>query len=352
MDTWYVLDESVTPAQPVGPYGYEQLRDLAGQGRLSPSSRIARVGGAAWTEAGLEPALVGLFRGVPPQAPELALGAASSLPDGCPEFTFSSCANQTIAVFKSRWSQLLTVAGISFGGYLVLAGPQLFGAVYDAANGSTEPSPVNLLGVCCSGMLNIFVGLPFFYGCLHAATGAIRGTMKLGDVLIGFRSYGTTLVGSLFVVAVYAGVAMVAYIPLIVAMVIGVASSPRGGGESALILAGLIGGLLMIALLMVGAALVVMRLFFVPLVAIDPALGSMGVARAINYSWRASKGCGWSMTGALIVFSLIAALSFLLLCVGYIFIGLPLLMAMLAVMYETIYRRGAMLPQAPATVEG
>jgi hypothetical protein len=171
-------------------------------------------------------------------------------------------------------------------------------------------------------------------------------------VLIGFRSYGTTLVGSLFVVAVYAGVAMVAYIPLIVAMVIGVASSPRGGGESALILAGLIGGLLMIALLMVGAALVVMRLFFVPLVAIDPALGSMGVARAINYSWRASKGCGWSMTGALIVFSLIAALSFLLLCVGYIFIGLPLLMAMLAVMYETIYRRGAMLPQAPATVEG
>ena len=44
--------------------------------------------------------------------------------------------------------------------------------------------------------------------------------------------------------------------------------------------------------------------------------------------------------------------SFLLLCVGYIFIGLPLLMAMLAVMYETIYRRGAMLPQAPATVEG
>ena len=104
MDSWYVLDESVTPAQPVGPYSYEQLRELAGEGRLSPSTRIARVGGAAWTEAGLEPALTGLFRGVPPQAPELALGAASSLPDGCPEFTFSSCANQTIAVFKSRWS--------------------------------------------------------------------------------------------------------------------------------------------------------------------------------------------------------------------------------------------------------
>ncbi len=349
MDSWYVLDESVTPAQPVGPYSYEQLRELAGEGRLSPSTRIARVGGAAWTEAGLEPALTGLFRGVPPQAPELALGAASSLPDGCPEFTFSSCANQTIAVFKARWSQLLTVAGISFGGYLVLAGPQLFGAIYDAANGSTEPSPVNLLGVCCSGMLNFFVGLPFFYGCLHAATGAIRGTMQLGDVLLGFRSYGTTLLGSLFVAAVYAGVAMVAYIPLVVALVIGVASSTSGGAESALMLAGLIGGLLMIALLIVGAALVVMRLFFAPLVAIDPALGSMGVARAINYSWRASKGCGWSMTGLLVVFSLLAALSFLLLCVGYILIGLPLLMALLAVMYETIYRRGAALPQAPAT---
>ncbi len=354
MDTWYVLDESVTPAQPVGPYGYEQLRDLAGQGRLSPSSRIARVGGAAWTEAGLEPALVGLFRGVPPQAPELALGAASSLPVGCAEFTFANCVNQTIAVFKARWSQLLMIAAIFLVGYLVLSAPQVFGAVYDSVNGFKEPSPVNLLGVCCSLILNIFIGLPFFYGCVYATLGAIRGAANPADVLIGFRNYGTVLLGSLFTFAVYMGAAMIAYIPLVIAIIasisltVGTGATPGDPGAIALI----IGFLLCISLLVVLTAMFVMRVFFVPIVAIDPVLGSMGVSRAINYTWSATKGCGWTMVWLLLGAGVFAGLSLFLFCVGYILVGLPLLMTVMAVMYETIYRRGAMLPQAPATVEG
>lgn len=352
MNNWYVLDESVTPAQPVGPYSYEQLQDLATQGRLQPSTRIARVGGAAWTEAGLEPALTGLFHSTPPQNPDFAVSAAATLPVGCPEFTFAGCVNQTLAAFQAHWTKLLVVAAMSFGGYMVLAVPQLIGGIYDSATDATEPSPVNLLGVCCSGILNIFVGLPFFYGCVYAATRAIRGALNPADVLIGFRNYGQMLLAALFMLAVYTGAAMVAYIPLVAAVFVSVFTSISGsaapGGMQSV--AFLVGVLLTIGLLVPLMALFVMRVLFLPLAAVDPALGSMGVARAISYSWSATKGCGWRMFGLLLGFSMLAAASLLLLCVGYLLIGMPMLMALMAVMYETIYRRGAAQPPAPAAV--
>ena len=351
MDSWYVLDESTMPAQPVGPYSYEQLRDLVTQGRVQPSTRIARVGGAAWTEAGLEPALVGLFRAAPPQVPELAFGAAASQPVGCMEFTFAGCVNQTIAVFKARWPQLLMISVISFAGYLVLSAPQLFGAIYDAANDLKEPSPVTLLGVCCSFILNVFIGFPFFYGCIYATLGATRGAANPADVLIGFRNYGTALLGSLFTFVVYMGAIMIAYIPLVIAIMASFALDFRAGAAPGDVgaIALIVGIPLFVSLLLVLSAKFAMRVLFVPIVAIDPVLGSMGVSRAINYTWSATKGCGWTMIWLLLCAGVLAAISFFLFCVGYFLVGLPLLMALMATMYETIYRRGAALPQAPAT---
>jgi len=342
MASWYILDESVSPPQPQGPYGDDQLREMVASGRVTSSTRIAQAGGAAWTEAGLEPAFAGLFRSVPPQWP-VSAPMDASMPVFASDFTFSAGISATFEAFKRHWTSFLVIALVNIGVWLVISIPQFVGGMIDAAGQRQEPSVANFIGLCLTFILNILVGMPFLYGCVYAATQAMRGPMNLGDTLIGFRNYGQTLLGVLLVGAVYMGCAVVAYIPAIAIIGVGVAVAGGGGMGSMVLLMGL-GFTLTIVVLVVLFALFVMRVVFVPLVAIDPAMGSMGIGRALNYSWNATKGRGWSMLGLFIVVGLLAGLSIFLLCVGYLLVGLPLMMAMLAVMHEMLNRRGIAAP--------
>lgn len=336
MEMWYVLDESALPPQPMGPYSYEDLRELCAAGRVLPSSRVARPGEAAWTEAADDPVLAGLFRAAPPRHP--VFGAASSTPAYlASRFSFSACANAAFEGFRTRWSGLIVPALILFAVSLVAALPQSISAIADASAGRSEPSVTQIFGTCCGFVLNVFVGVPIFYGCVYAASQVLRGEPRVTDAFIGFQRYPQLLLGMLFVGAIYIACTIVSYVPMMAIVALGFTLAGTGG---AAVMPWLVGSsvVLVFATLLVLFAIVIMRVFFIPLVAIDPAMGSMGVGRAISCAWNATKGRGWSMTGLILVFGLLAGFSIFLLCIGYILVGIPLFLAMLGAMHEMVNR--------------
>ena len=68
---------------------------------------------------------------------------------------------------------------------------------------------------------------------------------------------------------------------------------------------------------------------------------------ALRLNWQATRGLGWSLMALVVVVSLIAAASVLLLCVGYVLIGVPFTLASLGAVYSMLFRRGVMA--APAS---
>jgi hypothetical protein len=349
MDAWYLLDETASPAQPLGPYTDAQLREMVASGRVTASTRIARAGGTNWGEAGTEPVFAGLFRSAPPRSPDF-----TAIPYPTPvfanRFSFGSGLTATFDAFKTHWKPLLAIGLVSFGVWLALSIPQIVGATIDAFAQRQEPSALNLLLMAGSILLQVFLGLPFLFGCVYAASQALRGQMRLEDTLIGFRNYGRVLVGILFVIGVYIGCFMMAYIPFFVITMFTLifAVGTAGAGFALAPFIGCCGMGALFVVLLVLFALILMRVVFVPLVAIDPVIGSRGVGNAISYCWRASKGLGWPMLGVFLVVGVLASLTILLLGVGYLLIGLPLFFAMLAVMHEMVNRSGIRAPAADA----
>ena len=345
METWYVLDESVSPAQPQGPWSDDQLREMVASGRVTASTRIARAGGAAWTEASLEPAFAGLFRSVPPQSPVFVAPLAPTSGYEA-NFSFGTCCAASFVAFRQHWKSLALISLVAFGGLLVVLIPQIIGAAYDASGPRQEPSTVGIVGNCLTTLLFVLLGAPFLNGCIYAASQAIRGSMRLGDTLIGLRNYGQTLLGTLLLVAVYIGCTIIAMIPayalMFAALAIVFATAGAGFVVAPFIMG--IGILLYFWVFVALAAYSLTRLLFVPLIAIDPAMGSMGIGRAVSYSWKATKGRGWAMVWLFFVFGMLAGLSAFLLLIGYVLIGLPLLLALMAVMHEQLNRRGSAAP--------
>jgi hypothetical protein len=325
MDRWYLLDPS--SGQPAGPFTLEQMRSMAASGALLGSSQVAKVGAAGWSPAGSDPTLAGLFGAAAPPVQPVAMPAATGA-----RFTFGSAWELSLQTIKSRYVPLLLIALVFFG---VNLPSQIASIALNPTLTGSQPSPAALLaGNCFQIVYSVLLVLPIAYGAIYAAAEVTQGRGSLVDIFMPFRRYGMTLVNVLALGAISFACVLVGYLPLIVLMGIGAAA----GGKTGLGIGAVVGLLLTLVALLAGSAFVLIRIMFAPLIAIDPTMGSMGVADSLRFSWAATRGLNFPMLGFLIVGSLLSLLSILLLCVGYLVVGLPLFLVMSGAMYQLAIR--------------
>jgi hypothetical protein len=325
MDRWYLLDPS--SAQPAGPFTLDQMRSMAASGGLLGSSQVAKVGAAGWSPAASDPALAGLFGAAAPPVPPVAMPAAAG-----GRFTFGSAWELSLQTIVSRYVPLLLLALVIFG---VNLPSQIASFLLNPTLTGSQPSPgVLLTGNCFQIVYIVLIVLPIAYGAIYAAAEVTQGRGSLVDIFMPFRRYGAALVNVLALLAISVACFLVAYLPLLVLVILGGAV----GGEAGLGIGAVVGILLTLVAVLAIWAFVLIRIMYAPLIAIDPTMGSMGVADSFRFSWAATRGLNFPMLGFLIVGSLLSGLSILLLCVGYLVVGVPLFLVMSGSMYQLAIR--------------
>jgi hypothetical protein len=353
MLTWYVLDSSGDSPRPEGPFPFEHLAKLAASGAMNVSSMVARAGSDRWVAAGDDPELAGLFRAAPPTesfAPSGAAGLATPAFAAPIEasYSFGNAFDLAVRTVKSQWGPLVLAGLVTLAAYTVIGAPQwIMLAVGEASRDDDVKSWMGLGSNCFGFVVNILIGGPLFAGIALCGANAVAGRGNVADLFLGFRRYGQVLLAYLLQVAISAGVAFVVYLgAILAALAVGFATgaaSNVGVGISVGILAAVSVG---VALGLLATALVFVRVIFVPVLVADASLGSIGVMDALRINWQATRGLGWSLMALFVVVSMLVVASLLLLCVGYVLLGIPLAIAALGAVYTMLFRRGAMA--APA----
>ena len=344
MESWYVLDESTGIPRPSGPFTLEQLQGMVSAGSLVPESRVAAVGSNDWIPASRDAVVAALFRTVPPRSPELVMPLPAGGAFGPSAYNFSNALAMGWASFKSRWGAWVLLGLVWFGITVALALPQnILSFLGEAAseNGNPQGGAAMALGGACIGLvLQVFIGLPLFAGTIFAAGRMYDGDTQLSNLFAGFRQYGQSLASGLLLMVVSIACVLVCYIPVLVFVLLGIAISggPAGGTGAAMVLGASLGVAAALAIFIVLAGTVLMRIICAPAIAIDPAFGRPGVLEAFRISWRQTAGLGFSMLGLMIVAGLILVASIFLLCVGYILVGVPVWLAVFGAMYLLVHR--------------
>lgn len=354
MLAWYVLDSTGAEPRPEGPFPFEHLAKLAASGAMSASSMVARAGSDRWIAAGEDRELAGLFRGAPPTEHLAPSGSASLAAPGfaassASAYSFGAAFELAIATFKSQWGPLVLAGLVAVAVYAAIGAPQwIMQAAGEASRDEGFAGLMTLIGGCFGLVANLLVGGAMLAGMTLCGANAVAGRGNVADLFLGFKRYGNVLLAWLLVAAISMGATLVIYLGAGIAVVVvvfatGAASSGPAPVLSVLVPALIVGGVLAV----VATALVFVRILFVPAIVADAQLGSIGVMDALRLNWQATRGLGWSLMALLVVVSLIAAASVLLLCVGYVLIGVPLALASLGAVYSMLFRRGVMA--APAS---
>lgn len=353
MLAWYVLDSSGAEPRPEGPFPFEHLAKLAASGSLDATTMVARAGSDRWIAAGEEPELAGLFRGAPPTeflspsgsaelaAPEFATAIATP-------YSFGGAFDLAIRTFKGQWGPLVLAGLVTFAIYAVIGVPQWIMQVAGEASRDEGFAALMAMGGGCFGLVgNLLVRSAMFAGVALCGANAVAGRGNVADLFLGFKRYGKVLLAYLLVGAIALGATIVIYLgAAIVGLVVGIAAGAAASEEAGISAAIVAAVVVAVALAVVTTALVLVRITFVPAIVADAQLGAIGVMDALRLNWQATRGLGWSLLALLVVVSLIASASVLLLCVGYILVGVPLAIASFGAVYSMLFRRGAMA--APA----
>lgn len=365
MVPWYYLDESGESPKPVGPLSLEQLRSLMGTGQLRATTRVAQAGGATWMRAADEPALADLFRSAPPRAGEIGAPPRADSPNAPPlpatvgiesVYSFGSSFELAWGTFKRQWLMLVMTSLLSLTLYACVAAPQiLVQFVATDSFATNQPGSEDLgviFGSMCAGLvMQILVGMPLTFGVIYAGAQATRGQLRIGDIFMGFRRFGRSLFGGVVLAVAYFACLIVAYVPMFgIVIVGGVSAATMGGGGAGgatftmfgFMIAGMI---LTVVSLVVLLGLVMMRLAFAPVIAIDPVMGNIPVMDAFSMSWALTRKRGLSMLAVLFIGSLLTALTIFLLIIGYLLVGLPFLLALAGSVHELINRRSGGAPR-------
>ncbi|MGA1708235.1 MAG: DUF4339 domain-containing protein [Phycisphaerales bacterium] len=352
MLTWYVLDSSGDSPRPDGPFPFEHLAKLAASGAMNVSSMVARAGSDRWVAAGDDPELAGLFRAAPPTesfAPSGAAGLAApgfAAPIEAP-YSFGNAFDLAVKTVKSQWGPLVLAGLVTLAAYTVIGAPQwIMQAAGEASRDDGFTMLMGLGGGCFGFVVNILIGGPLFAGIALCGANAVAGRGNVADLFLGFRRYGQVLLAYLLLMAISAGVTFVVYLSATIGFLV-LAVAAGGLNSAAGVSAGIVSAVIIaVALGLIATALVFVRIIFMPAIVADPSLGSIGVMDALRLNWRATRGLGWSLLALFVVVNMLVAASVLLLCVGYVLIGLPLGIAALGSVYTMLFRRGAMA--APA----
>lgn len=348
-DAWFVGRGS----ERSGPFSAEVLREMAADGRLAPTDLVWREGMSAWASATTVPGLFVPSR--PAAAPALSdnpyaapgldrTGAAAAPGDATAlgltsrPYSFSAAFDLAFRTFKTQWASLLLMSLIMLGISIGLAVPQWIVTGIGAVSGDPAlESAAMIAGTVLGYALSILVSAPLMAGVAVAGANAAAGRANVADVFLGFKRYGTVVLASLLVYLIMFVVFVPACIPLGVAAAF--AQSVTGGPNEAALGIVIAAAVVSFVLLLLGFATVYARTGFTAAIVADPELGRLGVFEAVRLNWaRTSVRTGFSLLGLLILTSLLASLSLLLFCVGYLLVGLPLMWAVLGACHQLLFR--------------
>ena len=230
------------------------------------------------------------------------------------------------SLFRERYAPLLGASAVFFALVVV---ELTIGFVLDAT-----------LGEGASDVLTFFTAVfldgPLVVSWLYAGVAVLRrGTLDGTNLFRGFDRYWRSV--GVYVAAMLAGV-------LLFAPIVGIGFALEGLGRSGHSL-----GIALFVPLLVGGVL----LYLYVLARVTPALlmivdehqigGAAGVVDSVMRSWSAPRGAvGWSLLALGLLCFVILLLSLLLLVLPYLFVGMPLVLAVAAAAYESLQtQRGA-----------
>lgn len=364
MYSWYLQEQ--TPSGPVqsGPYTRSQLAAMHAAGTFTADTQVCRVGQLEWSAAGADPMLAGIFAGVaePPaaDAPPMmsagsgagwgasggagasgadasGAGASGAGAGATPPYSFSAALEVGWQGFVRNWGVMVLVVLILGVLSAALQFPSQIGQIMltvASKPGHGSPDHMNpvltalsLPFVCCGVLLAFMLGTPLAAGATYAGVAAARGKASLGDLFMGFRRFpgviGTALVKFL--------VGLVVFVPCAVPAAIGAILSSRGGFPVPL----LVGLMITIPLMLTVAALLFVFISFPLLAVVDPQMRARGGFPAFSIAWQMGKN--WNSPSAFLLsicMGLVALASVIACCVGYILLGVPLLLCTLGAAYH------------------
>ena len=324
-ESWYI----VRGGKPEGPFDRAAVAALIAQGLLASDAQTCRVGEQAWRMAGQDPALAAMLG--------IAVGGGVVAPR---EWSFGAGWQATIGGFKRSWGMLMLLALVAVS--VSMPGSLISQALSYGIQQSRDPATGALLALASLlvSLLNlVFVTIPIQQaGLTFAASRAEAGTVRISDLFQGYRRLGMVLATGV-VLGMGIGVAvLVACIPG--GVLIGIGAAMQGNGSDAGIPVIVVGALLLLALLL-AALWFVFPWIYAPVVACDPAFGRPDFGECFRISAQGLRGRVFGVVGFILVIGLLAAASVLLLCIGYLLVGIPLLLAAQGAIYGICVRSRA-----------
>jgi uncharacterized membrane protein len=235
-------------------------------------------------------------------------------------------------LYSARWGLVVGVSVVAIVLNIVLSA---LAGVFDRllVGPNTLIRPATLLA-------QTLVGAPLVVGPLYVVVRIFRGEpAEFTDMFIGFQRWGI-IVGVAAIIGVLNFVLM---LPLQLAMS-GFGTST--GGNLALMVAVILLG----SLMTVGVLLWInIRLYFAPLLCVDPAGPRLGIINSIKTSWTMTNGYVRPLFVVAIALGIIAGVSLLLLIIPFILYGGPLIACVGGVAYALICHRTGVIPLAPYT---
>lgn len=361
MENWYVLDESLGTATPMGPFTHEQIEAMARSGTVRAGTRVAREGSSSWSAAASDKVLRGLFIGAaPPTSPDSSTGVAVPRARGNYGFTAAlELAEHMPRQALLRLFVMLLIWQILTAGFVALHYAWSVAAPVEQITRRPTPISAELManGAYLGWFLHLFLGWPLLAGAVYGSAQFIAGEGRLGDLLQGFRRFGNAVVAGLLLGLGCCACALLGWLPLGLTFGFGALTGEGPSHPVTLVNIFAVMSFLLFGLPM----LVVVRLFLAPVIAIDPKFGNIGVLAAFRLSWRNSAGLiallEWLFVSAMIAAATLAALyaGFVLFAITLLLACIPLLLAALGAIHALMcrirlgvavphIRSGAMIP--------
>jgi len=322
-ENWYVLKDGVAE----GPFDLAAMQARAAEGGLRADTQVCRVGAQGWSWADADEAL----------RPLVAAQAAFASP--VQSWTLARGFELLKAWRGPCWGALVLIGLI----WLLASLPDLamsvvLAAMEDEAT-SDEQIGLRALGSVLTLVSSLLVDVPLGASIAVIGASAIRGDLRVGDMFMAYRRYfGVLWASMLFGVCVVLGY-IVIILPFIVMPLALMAGYKPGSSVSAVALPA-------VTVVSVGLGLVlaffvirwIIRNAFAISIVCDPMYRSVKVREAFRMSAAAVRGREGSVFIFYLVTGLLAALTVLLLGVGLLLIGWPLLVCAQGAMYHVLIR--------------
>ena len=336
--SWYI----VSSGKAVGPVDLAAMKHMFAQGQLKSDTQVCLVGASAWITASNDQLLAGIFasarhKEAPPIHPQRPHSPAPSI--NTSTFSFGGAFTRTIDTIKKSWL-VLFLAGLIWGFILIVLQIPSWVLNLLIRFGSDNSNELILLYVMMRyvfSFVGFLISAPLSAGVFFVGAQASLGLAKVLDIFQGYKHR----VGLVFMVSVsYTAAAIVgSVLGFIIPVFLGV----FGGGliRNGKLVFGIPLLVLALGIFAVGMYFLILysiRFYLAPVVACDPSLGSPGFVECFKISFKATKGREGPILLFLIIIAVLAGLSILLLGVGFILIGMPLLIAGFGAVYHLCCR--------------